>query len=74
MSSSRTQPVQFHLGLVMIGPFSSPNLPSQFLSCCSCNIISVYVRVKDPHVDSGSVYAAVYRPSLTHLNGAPGDV
>lgn len=74
MSSSRTQPVQFHLGLVMIGAFSSPNFPSRVLSCCSCNIISVYVRVKDPPVDSGSVYAAVYRPVLTHLNGAPGDV
>lgn len=30
------------------------------------------MRVKDPRVDSGSVYAAVYRPSLTHFNGAPG--
>ena len=74
MSSSRTQPVQLHLSLVMIGAFSSPNFPSRFLSCCSCNIISVYVRVKDPRVDSGSVYAAVYRLSLTHLNGVPGSM
>lgn len=74
MSSSRLQPIQLHLGLVMIGAFSSPNFPSRSLSCCSCNIISVYVRVKDPRVDSGSVYAAVYRPSLTHLSTAPGGV
>lgn len=74
MSSSRLQPIQLHLGLVMIGAFSSPNFPSRFLSCCSCNIISVYVRVKDPRVDSGSVYAAVYRPSLTHLSTAAGGV
>lgn len=74
MSSSRLQPIQLHPGLVMIGAFSSPNFPSRLLSCCSCNIISVYVRVKDPRVDSGSVYAAVYRPSLTHLSTAPGGV
>lgn len=74
MSSSLTQPIQLHLGLVMIGAFSSPNFPSRFLSCCSCNIISVYVRVKDRRVDLGSVYAAVYRPSLTHLKGVLGCV